>query len=114
MGPGRGLTWGPSTLFITNVIFSGRSWQLLRGLFPFSPGILSSVNYDEEPDKEEEEGETLSSPLARSEETAAASQKASSVCCAEAASGTVPRHLGVFTSGLLVLFDPSGRPLPED
>lgn len=41
-------------------------------------GILSSVNYDEEPDKEEDEGGNLSSPSARSEESAAASQKAAS------------------------------------
>lgn len=74
------------------MIFSSHSWQLLT-VFPFLPGILSSVNYDEEPDKEED-GDNPSSPSAHAEkERAAASQKAASVCCAEAAArGTVPRY----------------------
>jgi hypothetical protein len=84
-------------------------------VFPFLPGILSSVNYDEEPDKEEDEGGNLSSPSARSEESAAASQKAASVCCAGAASGTVPKHLtSVYLRAPGSLFDPSGRPWLEE
>lgn len=75
------------------MIPSSHSCRLLT-VFLFLPGILSSVNYDEEPDDEaEDEGENLSSPPAQSEkESTGASQKAASVCCAKAAGGTVPKH----------------------
>lgn len=69
--------------FISSVIFSYNRRQLLTG-FPFLPGILGSVNYDEETDHEEEEGDSPSSPSAHSEkESSVAGQKAASVRGAE-------------------------------
>lgn len=88
-------------LFISNAIFSGKRWQLLTG-FPFLPGILGSVNYDEETDNEEEEGDSLSSPSAHSEkESSVASQKAASVRGAE--SVIILKHGELFTPRLVML-----------